>query len=375
LSATLAMTIQEREQFLLAPYAFPSSAEGGRQFPEPPHLFRGPFQRDRDRIVHCGAFRRLSQKTQVFTGHALGDYHRTRLTHTLEGTSIARTIGRALRLNEDLIEALMLMHDLGHPPFGHAGEDALDECLHEQGGFNHNAQALRIVELIESRIAGQPGLNLCRATLDGHTARTKKTRHDLQPMLEAQVVDAADSLTYDAHDPDDALYYGILKSSELMEVPFWQAAAKRVQQAYANLSEVESRRAIVHQLIDWQVTDLVQQTERNLAQVGTPAWSEIPNLPLLVHPSTEMQELKLGLERFLYQRVYRRPELLTSRVELQSQLKALFAYYCQHPELMAARYRDHIPSQGLARCVGDYIAGMTDRFAQQEFTQRLCKTA
>jgi dGTPase len=368
------MTIHEREQFLLAPYAFPSSAEGGRQFAEPPHLFRGPFQRDRDRIVHCGAFRRLSQKTQVFTGHALGDYHRTRLTHTLEGTSIARTIGRALRLNEDLTEALMLMHDLGHPPFGHAGEDALDECLHEQGGFNHNAQALRIVELIESRIASQPGLNLCRATLAGHAARTQKTRRDLQPMLEAQVVDAADSLTYDAHDPDDALYYGILKSSELMEVPFWQAAAKRVQQAWTNLSEVESRRAIVHQLIDWQVTDLIQQTERNLTEAGTPTWSEIPNLPLLVHPSAEMQELKLGLERFLYQRVYRRPELLTSRVELQSQLKALFAYYCQHPEFMAARYRDHIASQGLARCVGDYIAGMTDRFAQQEFTQRLCKT-
>src|SRR4051794_25887588 len=196
----------DRERVLLAPYAMHSADSAGRRYAEPGHSYRGPYQRDRDRIIHSAAFRRLSHKTQVFTGE-MGDYHRTRLTHTLEVSSIARTIARALRLNEDLVEALALAHDLGHPPFGHSGEDVLDECLHNEGGFNHNAQALRICELLESGYPDFPGLNLTFEVLEGQQHRASKsadsklqTGQTPSPLLEVQVVDAADSIAYDAHD-------------------------------------------------------------------------------------------------------------------------------------------------------------------------------
>src|SRR5687768_173254 len=184
-----------------------SADSRGRKHAEPEHPYRGPFQRDRDRIVHSGAFRRLSGKMQVFTGD-MGDYHRTRLTHTHEVASIARTIARSLRLSEDLVEALALFHDIGHPPFGHAGEDALDECLQQHGGFSHNRYALTIAEELESRYPAFPGLNLTREVLDGQATRVNKSAHasaDGGPLLEVQVVEAADSMTYDAHDTDDAV--------------------------------------------------------------------------------------------------------------------------------------------------------------------------
>src|SRR5688572_4335011 len=195
----------------------------GRRHHEPPHAYRGPFARDRDRILHCAAYRRLGHKTQVFTG-PMGDYHRTRLTHTLEVSSIARTTARALRLNEDLVEALAMAHDLGHPPFGHSGEDVLNECLRNDGGFNHNAQALRICELLETSHREFPGLNLTREVLEGQQQRSNKHRPTTgngdeneradSPLLEAQVVDAADSIAYDAHDADDALELGLLRAEQ-----------------------------------------------------------------------------------------------------------------------------------------------------------------
>ena len=196
-------SVPERESALLAPYAMHSRQSAGRKHPEPDHPYRGPFQRDRDRIVHSAAYRRLSFKTQVFTGD-FGDYHRTRLTHTLEVASVARTIGRALALNEDLIEALALLHDIGHPPFGHSGEDVLDECLRDQGGFSHNQQALRIVEELETRYHDFPGLNLSAEVLEGQARRVLKERAADRPLLEVQVVEAADSISYDTHDADDA---------------------------------------------------------------------------------------------------------------------------------------------------------------------------
>src|SRR3972149_543550 len=202
----------EREAALLAPYAMHSAESAGRRHPEPPHPYRGPYQRDRDRILHSAAFRRLSQKTQVFMGD-MGDYHRTRLTHTLEVASIARTMARALRLNEDLVEALAMAHDIGHPPFGHSGEDVLDECLRDHGGFNHNEQALRIVELLETRYPEFSGLHLSLEVLEGQRYRAQKgSSHGASagPLLEVQVVDAADSMAYDSHDADDALEIGLL---------------------------------------------------------------------------------------------------------------------------------------------------------------------
>jgi len=361
------MTIAEREGLLLAPYATFSVDCGGRARPEPPHPVRGPFQRDRDRILHSAAFRRLSQKTQVFTGHDLGDYHRTRLTHTLEATSIARTIGRALRLNEDLIEALTLMHDIGHPPFGHAGEDALNESLREHGGFNHNAQALRIVELLEQRAPGDAGLNLCAATLAGQRDRSQKKGRMAQPCLEAQVVDAADSLAYDSHDPDDALRYGILRLGDLNEVPFWRAAVGRVRRLYTNVDANELQRAVVHELIDWQVSDLIAETSREL-QVRPPRNSAAVALAEpYVTMSAEVQEYKQGLEKFLRERVYRHPDLLATRKEYQAKLHELFDILCDRPDHLPNTFFARIESAGLERTIGDYVAGMTDRFAMQEW--------
>ncbi len=220
------------------------------------HPYRGPFQRDRDRIVHSAAYRRLSAKTQVFTGE-LGDYHRTRLTHTIEVASVARTIGRALALNEDLIEALALVHDLGHPPFGHAGEDTLNECLRDEGGFSHNAQALRIVRELETRYHEFPGLNLSREVLEGQRTRIEHAAGSPWPLLEVQVVEAADSITYDTHDADDALELGLITLDELLIRPLWAAAADRVRGRYAALTGIELRRAVLHELIDWQVSDLL----------------------------------------------------------------------------------------------------------------------
>ena len=213
------LTIPEREARLLAPYAMFSARSRGRKRPEPEHAYRGPFQRDRDRILHSSAFRRLSGKMQVFTGDR-GDYHRTRLTHTHDVASIARTIGRALQLNEDLIEALALFHDIGHPPYGHAGEDALDECLADDGGFSHNRFALTIAEELELRVPTHSGLNLTLEVLEGQDTRDDKEasysgKDAPAPLLEVQVVEAADSMTYDAHDTDDAVKLGMVTLAEL----------------------------------------------------------------------------------------------------------------------------------------------------------------
>jgi len=361
------MIITEREGLLLAPYATFSVDCGGRARPEVPHPLRGPFQRDRDRILHSAAFRRLSQKTQVFTGHGHGDYHRTRLTHTLEATSIARTIGRALRLNEDLIEALTLMHDIGHPPFGHAGEDALDESLRDHGGFNHNAQALRIVELLEQRAPGDSGLNLCAATLAGQRDRSQKKGRIAQPCLEAQVVDAADSLAYDSHDPDDALRYGILTLGDLDEVPFWRAAVARVQRMYANVEAGELQRAVVHELIDWQVSDLITETGRQLRERPLRNRADVAGAEAYVAMSAELQSYKLGLENFLRERVYRHPDLLATRKEYQAKLHELCEILRDRPGHLPNTFSSRIDSAGLERTIGDYIAGMTDRFAMQEW--------
>ena len=247
----------EREAHLLAPYAMPSAKSAGRKYPEPVHPYRGPFQRDRDRVVHSAAYRRLSAKTQVFTGE-LGDYHRTRLTHTHEVSSVARTLGRALALNEDLIETLALIHDLGHPPFGHAGEDVLDECLKDVGGFCHNDQALRIVELLETRYPDFSGLNLSYEVLEGQRHRAhKRDPGQLRPLLEVQVVDAADSVAYDTHDADDAMELNLLSLDELLETTLWAEAARRVRNRFADLDAGELRRAVLHELIDWQASDLI----------------------------------------------------------------------------------------------------------------------
>lgn len=258
-------TIAAREAVLLAACAMRSVDSRGRKYPETEHPYRGPFQRDRDRVVHSSAFRRLSGKMQVFTDD-MGDYHRTRLTHTHEVASIARTIGRALRLNEDLIEALALFHDIGHPPFGHAGEDALNECLADCGGFSHNRYALTIAEELEVRYQSFPGLNLTHEVLESQAARIDKQAAGAAPLLEAQVVDVADSMTYDAHDTDDSVKLELVTIDELAEIPLIRETVGRVHRRFGTLRGELLRKAVVHELIDRQVTDVLQTAGRVLSQ-------------------------------------------------------------------------------------------------------------
>jgi dGTPase len=364
----LADITTEREAALLAPYAMHSGNSAGRRHPEPLHPYRGPYQRDRDRILHSAAFRRLSHKTQVFTGE-MGDYHRTRLTHTLEVASIARTLARALRLNEDLVEALAVAHDLGHPPFGHSGEEVLNECLRDHGGFNHNGQALRICELLETRYPQFPGLNLTQEVLEGQTHRAHKTETcqvGKGPLLEVQVVDAVDSIAYDAHDADDALELGLLKLDQLLEVPLWREGCDRVVQRFANLDDRHLRRAVVHELIDWQVSDVLAVVEGELKSCNILSVAEVRQAPQIVRPSSEMTGRKLGLERFLFDEVYRHPDLLAKRRGAQQALSESFDALVRRPDMLPAKFAQLATREGLPRAVSDYLAGMTDRFALEE---------
>jgi dGTPase len=367
--------VAERERALLAPYAMHSADSRGRQHREPNHPYRGPYQRDRDRILHSAAFRRLSQKTQVFTGE-MGDYHRTRLTHTLEVASIARTIARALRLNEDLVEALALVHDLGHPPFGHSGEDVLNECLRNDGGFNHNAQGLRVCELLETSYREFPGLNLTQEVLDGQRQRSEKYTTEsangslreppFSPLLEVQVVDAADSIAYDAHDADDALELGLLDVDRLLGVPLWHEASERVTSRSLALGERQQRRAIVHEIIDWQVNDVLENSTCRLIDARIARVQDVQRTTLLIAPSAELRDKKMKLEQFLFDNVYRHPELLAKRQPAQQKLRELFELFVGKPEKLPEKFQRLAASEGLPRAVGDYLAGMTDRFAFEE---------
>lgn len=365
-------SIAARESQLLAPYAMHSADSAGRKHPEPSHPYRGPFQRDRDRIVHSAAYRRLSYKTQVFTGE-MGDYHRSRLTHTLETTSIARTLGRALRLNEDLIEALALLHDIGHPPFGHAGEDTLNECLQEHGGFSHNRHALTIAEELESRYPDFPGLNLSIEVLDGQTGRVHKTREN-RSLLESQVVDAADSVAYDTHDADDAMELNLLELDELCEIPLWRQAAIRVRGRWAALDPSELRRAILHELIDWQVGDLLEQTQQRIHAHRIDSVQTVRSGPHLVQASDELAPLKQELEAFLYERVYRHPDVLPMRSRAQGFLRKMFDGFVHQPELLPEKFQSRAEAVGVERAAGDYLAGMTDRYAQREYERLFAST-
>lgn len=358
----------ERERLLLAPYAMHSADSAGRRYAEAGHAYRGPYQRDRDRIIHSSAFRRLSQKTQVFTGE-MGDYHRTRLTHTLEVSSIARTVARALRLNEDLVEALALAHDLGHPPFGHSGEEVLDECLKNDGGFNHNEQALRICELLESGYPDFPGLNLTREVLEGQRYRSNKRQPPNEsPLLEVQVVDTADSIAYDTHDADDSLELGLLELNQLLELTLWREARDRIDQ-YGKLNERQIRRAIVRQMIDLQVSDVIERSRERLDN-RIESVADVRKAAIIVQPSAELTEKKMELEQFLFDRVYRHPGVLAERRDAQQALRESFNALAASPNLLPAKFRRLAARDGTSRAVADYLAGMTDRYAFVEH-QRL----
>ena len=358
--------VHEREKKLLAPYAMYSANSKGRVHPEQEHAYRGPFQRDRDRILHSSAYRRLSGKMQVFTGE-MGDYHRTRLTHTQEVATIARTIGRSLGLNEDLIEALALLHDLGHPPYGHCGEDALNECGADVGGFSHNQFGLTIVQEIEIRFHEFPGLNLTHEALMGQLCRVDKKLKGQTPLLEVQLVDAADSTTYDAHDTDDAIKLGLVNIEEMKHLTLIKDSLSFVRKNFANLNEDLLRKALVHRLLNFQVTCLLSHCAAELKKHQFKSAEEAMGSDFRLGHAAEIEQQKEELERFLYQRVYRHPKLIKIRNLAQHRVQQMFATYCDNPDLFPKKYQDRAQQIGTPRMAVEYIAGMTDKFFEDTF--------
>jgi dGTPase len=356
--------VDQRERLLLAPFAMRSKDSKGRVHPEAEHPYRGPFQRDRDRILHSSAYRRLSGKMQVFTG-AMGDYHRTRLTHTHEVATIARTIGRALGLNEDLIEALALMHDIGHPPYGHAGEDALDECIADEGGFSHNQFGLTIVQEIEIRFHDFPGLNLTRESLLGQLCRVDKTLQGQRPLLEIQLVDAADSTTYDAHDTDDAIKLGLVSIDEMRHLSLISECLDHVKKNYASLNEELLRKALVHRLIERQVTSLLVHCASELNRHDFQSTEEALESEFLIGHPEGFAEQKKELEKYLYEQVYRHPDLIEIRQKAQGRVKEVFQAYCDNPDFFPQKYQPRAQRIGVKRMAVEYIAGMTDHYFEE----------
>jgi dGTPase len=365
----------EHEDRLLAPYAMRTRQSRGRRHAEEIHPFRTLYQRDRDRIVHATAFRRLMYKTQVLVNQA-SDYHRTRLTHTLEVAQISRSIARRLGLNEDLTEAIALAHDLGHPPFGHAGEEALDECMEGHGGFEHNRHGLRIVELLEYRYPDFPGLNLSWEVLEALAMHSKRPEAaEVQeflaagrPLLEAQVVDAADSLAYNTHDLDDALSVGLIGPADLQEAELCRKAEADVRRRHPDIGPEQFQPTLIRTLIDWQVTDLLENTERVLRQTPVRRLADVRRAPApLVGPTPAMQALKAELEAFLHDRVYRHYHVVRMATKGRRFLQALFGEYCREPGQMPERYARRARAGPLEQTVCDYLAGMTDRYAQDEY--------
>lgn len=365
----------DREEEVLAPYAMRTRQSRGKQYPEQPHPYRTAYQRDRDRIVHSTAFRRLMYKTQVLVSQT-GDHHRTRLTHTLEVAQISRTIARQLGLNEDLTEAIALAHDLGHPPFGHAGEETLNECMNDHGGFEHNRHGLRILTVLEYRYAGFPGLNLSWEVVESQAHHSKcRDAPEIkpflevgQPLLEAQVVDAADSLAYDTHDIDDALGFGLIDFADLQEVEFCRRAIERVRQTHGDVPPEQLQPAVVRSLIDWQVGDLLAHTRHTLQTLCIGSVEDVRRAnQVVVGPGPEVRGWKSALESFLHERVYRHYRVMRMAAKGQRLLRALFDVFSRAPEQLPQRYARRTASEGAHRVVCDYLAGMTDRFAQDEY--------
>jgi len=367
--------LEEREQLTLAPCAQLSAGSRGRVHLEDPPDWRTHYQRDRDRIIHSRAFRRLEYKTQVFL-NGTGDHLRTRLTHTIEVAAIARNIARALRLNEDLAEAIALAHDLGHSPFGHNGEKVLNRLLKPHGGFEHNRQSLRVVETLEQKYPGFDGLNLTWEVREGlakHSTAWDRPRKTLGftarcASLEAQVANLADEVTYYSHDLDDGLEAGLLSETRLRrDVEVWALAAKRVKREQGALPDECRRYFTVRCIIDAQVKDVVQTTERLLADAGVKSADDVRRQARpLARYSDERRRMNRELRDYLYANLYFSPEVHGPNTRAARLLGDLFAHFVAHPEHLGDLARKRLAPDGLHRAVCDHLAGMTDRYALQE---------
>lgn len=358
------------ENKFLAPYAVRSSASRGRKHTEKAHELRTAFQRDRDRIVHSTAFRRLEYKTQVFVNHE-GDHYRTRLTHTLETCQVARTMARALGLNEDLVEAIALAHDIGHGPFGHAGEWALQEIMKDHGGFEHNVQCLRIVELLEESFPNFTGLNLSFETLEGlkkHPERFYKDRGQRFRTLEAELVDIADEVAYNCHDLDDGLRSELIQEPQLAELKLWKDAETYIKKNQPGMEPIQKRRACIRLLVNRLVSDVVAASSRNISRQRIQSLSDLQKTqkPLMGY-SAEVRSQLMALKRFLHQYLYQHYRVVRMTDKGQRLLKNLFQVYLQKPEVLPPYVLQRRKKESIERVICDYIAGMTDRFAQDEY--------
>ncbi len=368
--------IKEIEDTLLAEYAAKSYNSRGRSHKEQEHPYRSAYQRDRDRIIHSAAFRRLEYKTQVFVNHE-GDYYRTRLTHTLEVAQIARTIASALRLNSDLVEAIALAHDLGHTPFGHAGEDALNELLAKEGGFNHNQQGLRVVDILEERYPDFPGLNLSWEVREGivkHSSafdkagKLKEFSTSESPSLETQVVDIADEIAYDNHDLDDGLTSGLIDESDLKKMPIWTNILCQTEEKYAKIDADKRKYLIIRSLINSQVTDIINQTEKNILEYKIRKQEDVKKLKnKIVDFSSQMSALRKPLREFLIEKLYRHYRVIRMSNKAKRFIKELFNHYTANPDQLPQGVAKRLDAEGTKQVVCDYIAGMTDRYALDEY--------
>jgi len=367
---------EERER--LANFAMKSAESQGRVIAEDEHSYRTVFQRDRDRIVHSRAFRRLEYKTQVFVYHE-GDHYRNRLTHTLEGSQVSRTIARALRLNEDLAEAIVLAHDLGHTPFGHAGERVLADLMRDEGGFDHNRQSLRIVDLLEDRYPGFRGLNLSYETREGILKHGANWEHptplpDLlaQPSLEAQVADHADEIAYANHDLDDGLRSNLITWEQLDSVPFWHEMRDQLREEMGELLPRVHRAQMIIGLLNRLVTALVEETAAHLEQSGVASVDAVRNhREELVRFPVAIQKAQRELKEFLNRELYQHPRVLAMNERATRIVGDLFRSFRADPGLLPEHVSGRFEQDGEARAVCDYVAGMTDRFAIDEH-ERLC---
>jgi dGTPase len=365
--------LEEFEDKLLAPYAQRSKESKGRQHPEPDHPYRVMFQRDRDRVIHSSAFRRLQYKTQVFVNHE-GDYYRTRITHTLEVAQVAGSIARSLRLNQDLTEAVALAHDLGHTPFGHSGEKVLNELMKNDGGFEHNAQSYRIVTHLEDRYPLFRGLNLSYEVLEG--VDKHRTRYDRpggdgeQYTLEAQIVDLADETAYTAHDIDDGLTSGLLTFEGLESVPLWKRNYDRVKSLYPHLNREKIKYQTVRQIIDELVTDIIHNTTERVQRSGIKTVADVRRHPEeLAAFSGPCRKDFLDMKRYLFENMYRHPRVTRMEAKAAKVLQELFHLYENDPDILPLNTREKIKNkvEPVRRIICDYIAGMTDRFAIEEY--------
>lgn len=365
---------EKKEAAELAPYASLNSLSKGREHPEDEHSYRLAFERDRDRIIHCSAFRRMEYKTQVFFYHE-GDYFRTRLTHSLEVAQISRSVALALDLNETLAEAVALAHDLGHTPFGHAGERVMNALMVDEGGFEHNLQTLKVVDYLEYRYPGFPGLNLSWEVREGIAKHS--TDYDIpeiasfgegQPTLEAQIVELADEIAYNNHDLDDGLTSKMITTEQLQDIVIWRAVTEQVREDMPDITPTMFRHEAIRRIINWQVSDLIENIRNNVGEMGISDRAELADAPARAASfSPGMNEMNRELKKFLRGNLYSHYRVIRMAEKAQRILKDLFEAYIDKPRQLPPHVYGRIEEEnGAKRVICDYMAGMTDKFALDE---------